>query len=123
MSWAGAWREELLQRLFDLYAPDAVVITCGADGSMGYNGGRIYRSAGYSVQVVNRLGRRCVRCRAAVRLPDLGPAIWPGLWGAMAALKMTIPQNVPLIDLRMSSGWSRAGTWMCEIGSDLEMEV
>jgi len=92
-------REELLQRLFDVYSPDAAVITCGADGSMAYDGGRIYRSEGYPVQVVNRLGAGDA-FDAGLLYGYLTSDLQSGLGygSAMAALKMTIPQNVPLIE-------------------------
>jgi 2-dehydro-3-deoxygluconokinase len=92
-------REEMLQRLFALYSLDAAVITCGADGSMAYDGGHLYRSAGYPVQVVNRLGAGDAFA-AGLLYGYLTSGLQSGLeYGvAMAALKITIPQNVPLID-------------------------
>ena len=93
-------REELLEKLFELHAPDAVVITCGADGSMAYDGVGTYRSHGYQVHAVNRLGAGDA-FDAGLLYGYLTSGLQSGLdyGSAMAALKMTIPQNVPLIDL------------------------
>jgi 2-dehydro-3-deoxygluconokinase len=92
-------REELTKCLFELYAPDAVVITCGADGSMAYDGKALYRSRGYCVHVVNRLGAGDA-FDAGLLYGYLTSGLQAGLYygSAMAALKMTIPQNTPLIE-------------------------
>jgi 2-dehydro-3-deoxygluconokinase len=93
-------REALLERLFELYDPDAVVITCGADGSVACNGTGTYRSHGYQVHTVNRLGAGDAFA-AGLLYGYLTSGLQAGLdyGSAMAALKLTIPQNVPLIDL------------------------
>jgi len=93
-------REALLERLLELYAPDAVVITCGADGSVACDGAGMYRSDGYQVQIVNRLGAGDA-FDAGLLYGYLTSGLQAGLdyGSAMAALKLTIPQNVPLIDL------------------------
>jgi 2-dehydro-3-deoxygluconokinase len=74
-------------------------MTLGGEGSIAYDGQSLFRAAGRTVQTVNRLGA--------------GDAFVAGLlygtmqWGlqeglrygnAMSALKMTIPQNIPLIN-------------------------
>ena len=93
-------REALLERLYELYAPDAIVITCGADGSMACDGAGVYRSHGYRVHTVNRLGAGDA-FDAGLLYGYLTSGLQAGLdyGSAMAALKLTIPQNVPLIDL------------------------
>jgi 2-dehydro-3-deoxygluconokinase len=75
------------------------VITCGGDGSLAYDGERIYRSRGYRVQSVNRLGAGDA-FDAGLLYGCLTAGLQAGLdyGGAMAALKMTIPQNTPLVD-------------------------
>jgi len=92
-------REELAKCLFELYAPDAVVITCGADGSMAYDGKALYRSRPYRIHVVNRLGAGDA-FDAGLLYGCLTSGLQAGLdyGSAMAALKMTIPQNTPLIE-------------------------
>ena len=74
-------------------------MTCGADGSLAYDGVRTYRSRGYRVQVVNRLGAGDA-FDAGLLYGYLTSGLQSGLeyGSAMAALKMTIPQNTPLID-------------------------
>ena len=49
-------RDEALRRLYEAYTPDAVVLTCGAEGSVAYDGRACYRAPGHEVQAVNRLG-------------------------------------------------------------------
>jgi 2-dehydro-3-deoxygluconokinase len=92
-------RKELARQLFELYAPDAVVLTCGDDGSMAYDGSRLYRSRGYRVQIVNRLGAGDA-FDAGLLYGYMTSGLQAGLdyGSAMAALKMTVPQNTPLIE-------------------------
>ena len=92
-------REELLAHLFDTYAPDAAVLTCGAIGSIGYDGAHTCRAHGYRVQVVNRLGAGDAFV-AGLLYGYMASGLQSGLdYGtAMAALKMTVPQNTPLIE-------------------------
>ena len=105
-------REELARRLFDTHGPDAVAITCGADGGIAYDGDVLYRSGGYRVQVVNRLGAGDA-FDAGLLYGYLTCGLQAGLdyGSAMAALKMTIPQNTPLIEredvVRLLSGTDR----------------
>jgi 2-dehydro-3-deoxygluconokinase len=105
-------REALARRLHELYALDAVVITCGADGGIAYDGDALYRSLGYRVQAVNRLGAGDA-FDAGLLYGYLTSGLQAGLdyGSAMAALKMTIPQNTPLIEredvARLLSGASQ----------------
>lgn len=91
--------ERLARRLFERHAPDAVVITCGGEGCVAYDGCALYRSSGHDVQLVNRLGAGDA-FDAGLLYGYLTSGLQAGLdYGcAMAALKMTIPQNTPLID-------------------------
>jgi 2-dehydro-3-deoxygluconokinase len=95
----GLEREDLLVQLFDAYAPDAAVLTCGAAGSIGYDGRDPYRASGYRVQAVNRLGAGDAFV-AGLLHGYMASGLQAGLeYGtAMAALKITVPQNTPLID-------------------------
>ena len=96
---ASACREEALQAIRQRFRVEAVAMTLGGEGSIAYDGQSLFRAAGRTVQTVNRLGA--------------GDAFVAGLlygtmqWGlqeglrygnAMSALKMTIPQNIPLIN-------------------------
>jgi 2-dehydro-3-deoxygluconokinase len=90
---------ELVQRLYERYTPDAVVITCSGEGCLAYDGRDVLRSAGYDVQVVNRLGAGDA-FDAGLLYGYLTAGLQAGLdYGcAMAALKLTVPQNTPLIE-------------------------
>jgi 2-dehydro-3-deoxygluconokinase len=92
-------RDALLAGVYQRYMPDVAVITCGADGSVAYDGERVYRSRGYEVHVVNRLGAGDA-FDAGLLFGYLTSGLQAGLdYGStMAALKMTIPQNTPLIE-------------------------
>ncbi len=94
-----AQRVELVQRLYERYVPDAVVITCSGEGCLAYDGQAVLRSSGYNVQVVNRLGAGDA-FDAGLLYGYLTSDLQAGLdYGcAMAALKLTIPQNTPLIE-------------------------
>jgi 2-dehydro-3-deoxygluconokinase len=92
-------REELVKSLYNRYGPDAVAITCGTDGSIAYDGGGVYRSRPYNVHVVNRLGAGDA-FDAGLLYGYLAAGLQAGLdyGSAMAALKMTVVQNTPLIE-------------------------
>jgi 2-dehydro-3-deoxygluconokinase len=92
-------QKDLLENLFRRYALDAAVATCGADGSMAYDGHRTYRSHGWNVHIVNRLGAGDA-FDAGLLYGYLTSGLQAGLdyGSAMAALKMTVPQNTPLIE-------------------------
>jgi 2-dehydro-3-deoxygluconokinase len=91
--------ENKLERLYDACGAEAVIMTCGADGSMAYDGDRLYSACGYDVQVVNRLGAGDA-FDAGLLYGYLRSNLQVGLnYGtAMAALKLTVPQNIPLIE-------------------------
>lgn len=92
-------RQEALRALADCCGARAIVMTLGGEGVLGYDRQASFTAHGYDVHCVNRLGA--------------GDAFMAGMiygytrWGlpegltygmAMAALKMTIPQNIPLIN-------------------------
>jgi len=97
----GAKRErrDALKALYDAYSPEAVVMTLGGEGSLAYDGREFYRSDGYQVQPVNRLGAGDA-FDAGLLFGYIRSGLQTGLdyGGAMAALKLTIPQNTPLIN-------------------------
>jgi 2-dehydro-3-deoxygluconokinase len=90
---------QLARRLYERHRPDAAVITCSDEGCVAYDGEALYRSPGYDVQVVNRLGAGDA-FDAGLLYGYLASGLQAGLdYGcAMAALKLTVPQNTPLID-------------------------
>jgi 2-dehydro-3-deoxygluconokinase len=92
-------RDALPQGLFDTYRPEAVVITCGADGSLAYDGRHLYRAPAHRVHAVNRLGAGDAFAAGLLYgalTSDLAAGLDCG--AAMAALKMTLGQNMPLIN-------------------------
>ena len=91
-------REDALRCLHERYSLDAAVMTLGGDGSLAFDGERFCRSYGYSVQAVNRLGAGDAFV-AGLLYGYLRSDLQLGLdyGSAMAALKMTIPQNTPLV--------------------------
>ncbi|MBN1402271.1 MAG: sugar kinase [Anaerolineae bacterium] len=94
-----AERESVVQGLHARHGCEAVVMTLGAEGSLGYDGQALAASAGYQVQVVNRLGAGDAFV-AGLLYGYLQGELQAGLeyGSAMAALKMTVPQNIPLIN-------------------------
>jgi 2-dehydro-3-deoxygluconokinase len=91
---------EMMQSLFDKGRLEAVVITQGSEGSQGYDGERFYASDGYPVETeVNRLGAGDA-FDAGLLYGLITSGLGSGLiyGSAMAALKLTIPQNMPLVD-------------------------
>jgi len=102
-------REEIARWIFETYRPDAVVLTCGGDGSAAYDGQQWYSAPTYPLQVVNRLGAGDAFDAGLLYgliTADLQTGLAYG--NAMAALKITIPQNMPLIEredvMRLLSG-------------------
>jgi len=92
-------RGEALRRLFAEHSHEAVVMTLGHEGSIAYDGETVHTSPGYHVQEVNRLGAGDA-FDAGLLFGYLESGLEAGLdyGGAMAALKMTIPQNTPLVN-------------------------
>jgi 2-dehydro-3-deoxygluconokinase len=93
---AQAW---LAEQLWTRYQPEAVVLTCGGAGCAAYDGRELLRAPGHNVHVVNRLGAGDAFDAGLLYgylTADLRTGLEMGC--AMAALKLTIPQNTPLID-------------------------
>lgn len=91
-------RREALRQLLDSTARQAVVMTLGGEGCLAYNGEAFLSAPGYDIQVVNRLGAGDAFV-AGLLHGCLHGGLETGLryGAAMAALKMTIPQNTPLV--------------------------
>ncbi len=92
-------RETLVQHIFDIYQPEVVALTCGGDEGIAYDGEHLYRVPTYPLQVVNRIGAGDAFDAGllyGILTADLQTGLKYG--NAMAALKMTIPQNLPLIE-------------------------
>ena len=74
-------------------------MTCGGDGSMAYDGQQIMAVGTWALEVVNRLGAGDAFDAGllyGIITADLRTGLAYG--NAMAVLKMTIPQNMPLIE-------------------------
>jgi 2-dehydro-3-deoxygluconokinase len=96
---AQVQREEALQALLRHFSLDAVVMTLGGEGSIAYDGRAFYRAPGHVVQVVNRLGAGDAFV-AGLLYGYIHFGLQEGLHygSAMSALKLTIPQNIPLVN-------------------------
>lgn len=90
---------QALQCLRGRYGCGVVVLTLGSEGSMAFDGEKFYRGAAYTLQEVNRLGAGDA-FDAGLIYGWLRSDVQAGLdyGGAMAALKHTIPQNIPLVN-------------------------
>jgi 2-dehydro-3-deoxygluconokinase len=90
-------RESALRALFARFDLAAAVLTLGDEGSLAFDGNAFHRSTGYEIQPVNRLGAGDAFA-AGLLYGYLGSGLQSGLdyGSAMAALKMTVPQNIPL---------------------------
>jgi len=96
---AHSQREEALQVLWQRFSPDAVIMTLGGEGGIAYDGRAFYRAPGHAVQVVNRLGAGDAFV-AGLLYGYVHFGLQEGLryGSAMSALKLTIPQNIPLVN-------------------------
>ncbi len=106
--------ERILEHLFDPCGAEAVIMTCGAEGSVAFDGDRFFTACGYDVQAVNRLGAGDAFAAGLLYgylMSDLQVGLNYGT--AMAALKLTVPQNIPLIE--------RADVERMLAGKDLEV--
>ena len=103
----SATQEDLAERLWTRYRPEATVVTCGGAGCVATDGQALYRAPGYEVETVNRLGAGdafdagllygyLTAGRHAGSRAGLRTGLETGC--AMSALKLTIPQNTPLVD-------------------------
>ncbi len=94
----GLDRREMLRRLLGANPHRAVVMTVGEEGAVGYDGRAFCTAPGFDVQNVNRLGAGDAFV-AGFLYGYMTAGLEAGLnYGtAMAALKITLPQNVPLV--------------------------
>ena len=92
-------RDGALQAIYNTYRPDAVVITCGGQGSIAYDGSEIVSFPSWKLEPINRLGAGDAFA-AGLLYGLINSDLRTGLayGNAMSALKFTIPQNLPLID-------------------------
>jgi 2-dehydro-3-deoxygluconokinase len=99
---------EMLPKLKAKYECDIVVLTLGPEGSMAFDGDGFYEGFAYPIEEqVNRLGAGDA-FDAGLLYGYLRPAIERGegfdlqmglyYGGAMAALKHTVPQNIPILN-------------------------
>lgn len=92
-------QEALARQLWARHRPEAVVVTCGGAGCVAYDGQALLHAPGYELQVVNRLGAGDAFDAGLLYgylTADLRAGLETGC--AMSALKLTIPQNTPLVD-------------------------
>ncbi len=91
-------RRDTLVRLYDRYQLEAVVMTLGTDGAIAYDGSSAHSVTGHRATVVNRLGAGDAFA-AGLLYGRITSGLTAGLeyGSAMAALKLTIPDNVPLV--------------------------
>lgn len=94
----GVDRETALRRLLAANPHQAVVMTVGTEGAVGLDNRAFCTAPGYEVQSVNRLGAGDAFV-AGLLYGYMNSGLEAGLnYGtAMAALKITVPQNLPLI--------------------------
>ncbi|MDF1514576.1 MAG: sugar kinase [Anaerolineae bacterium] len=91
-------RKDVLKKIYNVYQPDAVVMTCGSEGSMAFNGQQLLTVGTWPVDVVNRLGAGDAFDAGLLYgliTRDLHTGLLYG--NAMAVLKMTVPQNMPIV--------------------------
>jgi 2-dehydro-3-deoxygluconokinase len=90
---------EMLRMLMKEHHHSAVVITCGEKGCIAYNGDSYLSAPGYEAVVVNRLGAGDA-FTAGLLYGIIRGGLSDGVrYGcAMAALKLAIPENTPLVD-------------------------
>jgi 2-dehydro-3-deoxygluconokinase len=91
-------RKEVLRRLLGEHGLQAIAMTLGEEGTIGYDGKDFYTAPAFPVTVVNRLGAGDAFAAGllyGLLRSDIETGLHYGM--AMAALKMTIPQNVPLV--------------------------
>jgi 2-dehydro-3-deoxygluconokinase len=91
---------QLLQQLRAKYECDIVALTLGSGGSMAFDGEAFYEGFAYPIQEqVNRLGAGDA-FDAGLLYGYLKFDLQTGLYygGAMAALKHTVPQNIPILN-------------------------
>jgi len=89
---------DALRKLLSQHPHRAAVMTLGEDGAIGCDGRSCYTARGFQVQIVNRLGAGDAFV-AGLLYGYLNAGLEAGLkyGAAMAALKMTMPGNVPLV--------------------------
>jgi 2-dehydro-3-deoxygluconokinase len=91
---------DMLRQLKAQYQCDIVVLTLGSEGSMAFDGNDFYEGFAYPIEEqVNRLGAGDA-FDAGLLYGYLKADLQTGLsyGGAMAALKHTAPQNIPLLN-------------------------
>lgn len=91
--------EDTLRRLYDEHQPEAVVLTCRGNGSMAFDGNGIVAHPSFPLEPVNRIGAGDA-FDAGLLYGLINADLETGLayGNAMAVLKFTIPQNLPLIN-------------------------
>lgn len=93
-------RGAMVRRLHATHGVDAVVLTCGGRGSIAFDGQATVSRSSVKLEAVNRIGAGDAFAAGLlyglITTDDLATGLAYG--NAMAALKFTIPQNLPLVD-------------------------
>ena len=92
-------RRAALRQAMQRYPLEAAVVTLGDEGSLAFDGQAYYAAAGHAAQTVNRLGAGDAFVAGLLygyMQADLQTGLRYG--SAMAAIKLTIPQNIPLVN-------------------------
>ncbi|MBN1247259.1 MAG: sugar kinase [Anaerolineae bacterium] len=95
----GRLSAEMVRRLYAAHGVEAVAITCGGSGCVAFDGRDILARPAVIPEVVNRIGAGDAFAAGLLYgliTADLATGLAYG--NAMAALKFTIPQNLPLVD-------------------------
>jgi 2-dehydro-3-deoxygluconokinase len=91
-------REDALEEMVRFYGLDVAVTTLGKDGALAFDGSEFYRAGGHVVETVNRLGAGDAFVAGMLYgYPQSGIQAGLEYGAAMSAIKMTIPQNTPLV--------------------------
>ena len=92
-------REEAIRTLFERYDPDAAVMTCGGDGCVAYDGAQLLTTPTWHPADVHRIGAGdAFDAGLLYGLVEADLETGLAYGNAMAALKFTVPLNLPLID-------------------------
>jgi 2-dehydro-3-deoxygluconokinase len=92
-------REDALRTLCDRYAPDAVVMTCRGDGCVAFDGDQFLHTPTWHPENVHRIGAGdAFDAGLLYGLVEADLEAGLAYGNAMAALKFTVPLNLPLID-------------------------
>jgi 2-dehydro-3-deoxygluconokinase len=92
--------DQVLRALKDRFPNATVILTCGPDGALAFNGQRIYEQPAFVTEPIGRLGGgdafTAGYLASYIRNDDIALALRYG--AATAAMKYSIPGDLPLVD-------------------------